>query len=301
MAKPSRLGLMSAVLSALLVVLLVPFGGHAASPSVVVSRVMTPAKLVALTFDMGSDAGNVTRILSALSGEGVTATFFVTGRAAQTAPAAVRSIVAGGHEIGNHSHTHRLFTELTAAQIATELAQAATAITVAAGRAPKPLFRPPEGAYNSSVLQAVGNAGYPHTIMWTIDTADWQGTSSTTIRDRVVSRAVPGAIVLMHVGAGAPGTPGALPGIISALESQGYRFVTVSQLLAAPTTGQTVHVVQAGDTLYRIALRYGTSVAAIVAANHLPNANLIRVGQILIIPTAGTTPTTPPPTTTPVR
>ncbi|WP_116999137.1 LysM peptidoglycan-binding domain-containing protein, partial [Desertimonas flava] len=51
-----------------------------------------------------------------------------------------------------------------------------------------------------------------------------------------------------------------------------------------PTTTPVRYTVQSGDTLYRIALRYGTSVAAIVAANHLPNANLIRVGQILIIP-----------------
>jgi peptidoglycan/xylan/chitin deacetylase (PgdA/CDA1 family)/LysM repeat protein len=287
-----------AALLALLFGLVVPSGAGAASPSILVSRVATSAKVMALTFDMGSDAANVSRILTALSGQGVKATFFVTGRAATTYPAAVRSVIASGHEIGNHSYSHRNFTGLTATQITEELSQAATAIRGAAGQPPKPFFRPPDGAYNAAVLQAVGNAGYHHTIMWTIDTVDWKGLSSTAIRDRVVARAVPGGIVLMHVGAGASGTPGALPGMIASLKAAGYRLVTISQLLGAPSTGQT-HVVQSGDTLYRIALRYGVTVSAIVAANNLSNANLIRVGQVLVIPT-GATPTSPPPTS-PVR
>ena len=98
----------------------------------------------------------------------------------------------------------------------------------------------------------------------------------------------------MHAGAGAPGTPGALPGMIASLKSAGYQLVPISQLLAAASTGNTTHVVQAGDTLYRIALRYGVTVPAIAAANNITNTNLIRVGQVLIIPT-GTTPPPPPP------
>jgi len=69
-------------------------------------------------------------------------------------------------------------------------------------------------------------------------------------------------------------------------------------------TGQTVHVVQAGENLYRISLRYGVSMTAIQQANNIANANLIFVGQRLVIPTGGTTPpvtppTNPPPTTPP--
>jgi peptidoglycan/xylan/chitin deacetylase (PgdA/CDA1 family) len=298
MRSARKLGVALAALLAALFGLVVPSGAGAASPSILVSRVVTSARVMALTFDMGSDAANVSRILTALSGSGVKATFFVTGRAAMTYPAAVRSVIASGHEIGNHSYSHRNFTGLTATQIADDLSRAATAIRETTGQPPKPFFRPPDGAYNAAVLQAVGNAGYRHTIMWTIDTVDWQGLSSTAIRDRVVSRAVPGGIVLMHVGAGASGTPGALPGMIASLKAAGYQFVTISQLLGAPSTGQTVHVVQSGDTLYRIALRYGVTVSAIVAANHLSNADLIHVGQVLVIPTSPP-PTSPPPTSPP--
>lgn len=70
-------------------------------------------------------------------------------------------------------------------------------------------------------------------------------------------------------------------------------------------TGQIIHVVQPGENLYRISLRYGVSIAAIQQANNIANRNLIFVGQRLIIPVGGTTPPpspnpppAPPPSTT---
>ncbi len=277
-------------LLALLLSLLLPTGASAASPSVVVSRATTSAKVMALTFDFGSDAGNVSRILQVLSDYGVKSTFFATGQAATNFPDAVRSVVAQGHEIGNHSYSHPYFTGLTAAQMNDELSRASTAIRTATGQSPKAFFRPPYGDYNAAVLQAVGNAGYGQTIMWSIDTADWQGLSSTAVRDRVLNGASPGAIALMHVGGGATGTPGALPGMITGLRAAGYQLVTISQLLGAAPTGQTQYVVKPGDTLYKIASLYGVSVSAIVAANNLVNPNLIYPNQVLVIPAS--TPTT---------
>ena len=291
---------MVASMLVLLIGLLLPANAVAASPSVLVSRATTSDKVVALTFDFGSDAGNLTRILQTLGDKGVKSTFFATGQAATNYPSAVRSVVTQGHELGNHSYSHPYFTQLTAAQMTDELSRASTAIRNATGQAPKPYFRPPYGDYNSAVLQAVGNAGYTHTIMWTIDTVDWRGVSSASIRDKVVSGATPGTIVLMHVGGGATGTPDALPGMIDSLRANGYRFVTVSEMLGSRPTGQTQYVVKPGDTLYRIASLYGVSVAAIVSANNITNPNLIHPNQVLVIPTGGSTPSTPstPPTST---
>lgn len=277
----------------LLIGLLVPTGAGAANPSILVSRVTTANKVMALTFDFGSDPGNAARILQVLADRGVKSTFFATGEAAANHPGVVSSVVAQGHEVGNHSYSHPYFTRLTAAQMADELTRAGTAIRNATGQAPKPFFRPPYGDYNAAVLQAAGNAGYPHTIMWTIDTVDWQGVTSAAIRDKVLSRAAPGAIVLMHVGGGATGTPDALPGMIDGLRAAGYRLVTISELLGATPTGQTLYVVKPGDTLYRIAGLYGVTVAALVSANNIANANLIYPNQVLVIP-AGST---PPPST----
>ncbi len=275
----------------LLLGLLLPANAVAASPSALVSRATTSDKVVALTFDFGSDPGNVSRILQVLADRGVKSTFFATGAAAANHPDAVRSVVAQGHEIGNHSYSHPYFTQLTAAQMTDDLARASAAIRHATGQAPKPYFRPPYGDYNAAVLQAVGDAGYTHTIMWTIDTVDWRGISSAAIRDKVVSGATPGTIVLMHVGGGATGTPDALPGMIDGLRSAGYRLVTVSELLGARPTQQTQYVVKPGDTLYRIANLYGVTVSAIVAANNIADPNLIHPNQVLVIPADGTPPT----------
>ena len=57
----------------------------------------------------------------------------------------------------------------------------------------------------------------------------------------------------------------------------------------APTPGEDVyHTVQPGENLFRIALRYGTTVDALVAANHLPGRDSVRAGQELLIPAGGT-------------
>lgn len=65
---------------------------------------------------------------------------------------------------------------------------------------------------------------------------------------------------------------------------------------APPAQGQTVHVVQPGETLFRIAQTYGVTVDDLVAANNLSDRNVIHVGQQLIVPVAGVPTTTPPPT-----
>lgn len=71
------------------------------------------------------------------------------------------------------------------------------------------------------------------------------------------------------------------------------------QPTAAQGDGQTTHVVQAGENLYRISLRYGTSIQAIVAANGIVDPNVIFVGQTLVIPDGSAPPVTPPPSDPP--
>ena len=103
MRSARKLGVPFAALLALLFGLVVPSGAGAASPSILVSRGTTPARLMALTFDIGSDVANVPRILTALADHGVKSTFFATGQAAVRYPDALRSVIASGHEIANHS------------------------------------------------------------------------------------------------------------------------------------------------------------------------------------------------------
>lgn len=267
-----------------------------AAPSTWVRQGNTSEKVVALTFDDGSDGTNFNRILDILTKHNVKATFFLTGQGTDAHPSVVRKMATQGHDIGNHSYNHPDFTQITSAQMQSQLSRTETAVKNATGRSTKPYFRAPFGSTNNQVLSTVGNAGYTYTFHWSIDTLDWQGHSATYISNRVVNNIHPGAIVLMHTGVGASGTPQSLETMIPALKNRGYRFVTLSQLMNRPGQGTgTTYTVRSGDTLYSIARRYGVTVNQLAQANNIQNTNLIRVGQIIIIP--GTSTPTPPPTT----
>ncbi|MGP4066986.1 LysM peptidoglycan-binding domain-containing protein [Halobacillus sp. B29] len=263
-----------------------------ASASEFVTKGNTSGKRVALTFDDGSDGTNIAKILQTLSKENIHSTFFLTGSGTKAHPNSIKDIKAAGHELANHSYSHADFTELSSAEIKNELDRTEAAVKSTTGVSTKPLFRAPFGSVNSTVLKAVGNAGYTHTIHWNIDTLDWKGLSETEVYNRVVNNIVPGSIVLMHTGAGASGTPGALPDIIRSLKAKGYQFVTVSEILNMPSASGTIHTVKAGDTLYSLAGKYEVTVNQIVKANNLVNANVIQIGQRLSIP--GDTPNPPP-------
>lgn len=284
-------------ITGLLLFSLLSFTGQAdAASSTYVTKGNTTSKVVALTFDDGSDGTNINKILGTLKTNNVKATFFLTGSGINHHPSWIRNIANAGHQVGNHSYSHPDFTKISIAAMQSELARTETAYKNVTGKSTKPIFRAPFGASNATVLKGVGDAGYTHTIQWNIDTIDWRGLSSTEITNKVVNNIVPGSIVLMHTGAGASGTPGALPGMISKLKAKGYKFVTVSELLKLPPTGGVTYTVKAGDTLYSIARKYNVTVAALAKANNITNYNLIRVGQVLVIP--GTTAPTPPPATT---
>ena len=75
-------------------------------------------------------------------------------------------------------------------------------------------------------------------------------------------------------------------------------LIPVTAMVSAePAQQTTTYVVQWGDTMFRIAVRFNTTVQAIAQANNIANPNLIFAGQTLIIPTGGTVPPTAPPST----
>lgn len=280
-----------------------------AAPSAWISKGNTNEKVIALTIDDGSDGANYGRILQILDKHKVKATFFVTGNGSERHPQLIRDTANKGHDIGNHSYNHPDFTKISTTEMVNQLNRTDNIVKNITGRSTKPYFRAPYGATNSTVLNTVGNAGYGYTFHWTIDTVDWTGNTANDIYNRVMRGLVPGAIVLMHTGAGASGSPAALDKMIPAIKNLGYRFVTISQLMKRPSPAPTppatgtTYTVRAGDTLYAIATRYGTTVARIAQANNISNVNLIRVGQVLKIPGTATTPAptpkpTPPATTT---
>lgn len=207
--------------------------------SVVISNGPRGTHHIALTFDMGGELEPALQIVQFLIDNDIRATVFPTGQTASEGEIGigVMELIASKpdlFEVGNHSWDHPNFTELAPDEIAVQLDQTEVVIVGAIGRSSKPFFRPPFGAHNAEVRQAVADAGWAYTVMWDIDTIDWKPTADggPTVDDivaKVLGRAEGGSIVLMHLGG--YHTLEALPRILAGLRDKGLEPVTLSQLL----------------------------------------------------------------------
>ena len=254
--------------------------------STVVTRGQTQCRQVALTFDAGSDAVAFRGIMNALAAHRVRSTFFLTGVWTDDFPANAAEITAAGHDVGNHSNSHPDYTTISATAMRNELRTTETKIVGTTGRSPRPIWRPPYGAYNGTVLQVAEEEGYPWTLMWDIDTLDWQQPPADTIVSQVLTRVQPGSIVLMHLGG--QNTAAAVEQMLPKLEQRGYMMVTVGEVLgltrAGADFGGRVVYVQSGDTLFKIAGCFNTTVPILAAANDVADPNSIQVGQRIYVP-----------------
>lgn len=184
---------------------------------------------VAMTFDDGPHPQNTPRLLDMLRRRNIRATFYVIGSNVDRYPHIARRIVAEGHEIGNHTYTHRKLTTLSASEVRKEMQRTQDAIIRATGVKPRTM-RPPYGALRTDQRVAVmRDFGYP-TILWSVDPRDWQRPGPSVVTSRILAGAGNGAIILAH-DLHAP-TVTAMPSSFDGILSRGYQFVTVSQLLA---------------------------------------------------------------------
>jgi peptidoglycan/xylan/chitin deacetylase (PgdA/CDA1 family) len=198
-----------------------------------VVRGPTGKKQVAITLDAGAGAEPFPKMLSALKNANVKITFFLTGTWAQQNPLYVQQIVAGGHEIANHTWDHPDLTTVSNEKIKDEIEKTDTLLSRFTGKSTKPLFRFPYGSRNSRTTQYVNSLGY-RSIFWTIDSLDSVGDpkSAQFLIDRITKQTnaqLDGEIILMHIGNAT--TADALPSIIQNLQDRGFQVVTVSTLL----------------------------------------------------------------------
>jgi peptidoglycan-N-acetylglucosamine deacetylase len=200
-----------------------------------VTRVPLQQKIVALTFDDGPNPPYTNEIVRYLHSQHVVATFFVVGRAVQAHPDVVREEVAAGDALGNHTWDHAHLVLERPAHIEREISQAEEAIQKATGIRTY-LFRPPFGARDYAVLNVAKRMGFT-VIMWSVPLPrDWQNPPPAVIRDRVLRYVKDGSIIVLHDGnRGRSGnreaSVQATKLIVQALRAQGYRFVTVPELL----------------------------------------------------------------------
>src|SRR5699024_2741205 len=187
----------------------------------------TNKNLVALTFDDGPDNEITPKILETLKKYDVKATFFMLGKSVIQYPELAKEVGKQGHEIANHSETHRNLNKSNQATINNEVIESKKIIKNATGIEPK-LFRPPYGEYNQAVLNASNNSNQ-EIIMWSVDTLDWQHKNKNKTVDIVMKNVQPNSIILMHDIHGT--TADALPSLIEKLQKEGYELVTTSELI----------------------------------------------------------------------
>lgn len=184
---------------------------------------------IAMTFDDGPHPQNTPRLLDMLKARNIKATFYVIGENVERYPDIARRIVAEGHEIANHTWTHANLTKLSDAALRRELDQTRDAIVSATGVKPRTM-RPPYGALRQTQRELIFREyGYP-TIMWAVDPQDWKRPGVSVVTSRILNSTSNGAIVLAH-DLHKP-TIDAMPGTFDGLLRKGFKFVTVSQLLA---------------------------------------------------------------------
>ncbi|WP_018888317.1 polysaccharide deacetylase family sporulation protein PdaB [Paenibacillus massiliensis] len=203
------------------------------APSAVYS-VPSDKKVIALTFDISWGEKRAAPILQVLKDKNVQkATFFLSSPWGKTHPELVNEIKDSGFEIGSHGHKHENYTSLSDEDIRKQITTAHTMLTELTGKEPK-LIRMPNGDFDKRVLQITSDLGYT-AIQWDTDSLDWKNPGTQAIIDRVVSKAHPGDIVLLHASDSVTQTHEALPVIIDKLREQGYEFVSVSELLQQGT------------------------------------------------------------------
>jgi peptidoglycan/xylan/chitin deacetylase (PgdA/CDA1 family) len=199
----------------------------------IVANVDTSEPVVALTFDDGPTAEYTDQVLFFLGEEGVRATFFVTGRELEENPDAGRRIVAAGHELGNHSYSHKRMVLRPYCQIRQEIEKTDLLIR-ASGYQGEIHFRSPFGKKLLLLPYYLGRTGRKN-IFWDVEPESYPEIASDAGRivEHVLEKTEPGSIILLHVMYGGRAeSREALPGIIEGLRARGTHFVTVSELLA---------------------------------------------------------------------
>ncbi|MBA2680281.1 MAG: polysaccharide deacetylase family protein [Ktedonobacteraceae bacterium] len=193
---------------------------------------------IALTFDDGPDPPYTNEILAVLKQYNVKASFFCIGHQVIEHPELVKQEFEAGHTVAIHSWDHVHLPTYSVVAIDKQLGNTSDSLKKITGVQPG-FFRPPYGAYSSTVLAEANKMGLT-TFLWNDVASDWLLPGAPVISARIINAARDGSIVLLHDGDGdhyhpiasREQTVQALPTIITILRARGYRFVTLDQLVA---------------------------------------------------------------------
>ncbi|WP_159634560.1 polysaccharide deacetylase family protein [Erysipelothrix anatis] len=182
-------------------------------------------KLIAFTYDDGPHYENTPALIDLFAAYNGNATFFTVGSRVVNHPDLIKQILDSGNQIASHTFTHPNLNNATPEVIQQELASTEQAIRDASGYDGQIMVRPPYGNANEYVRE---NSDVTF-INWSIDSNDWRYKDGNAVCETITQYAHDGGIVLMHdlYSSTVDGTRCAL----EKLSAEGYRFVTVEELL----------------------------------------------------------------------
>ncbi len=199
-----------------------------------VSRVEVGQPLVALSFDDGPQPVYTEQILEELARADARASFFMVGRQVQAHPEIARTVLEAGHELGNHSWSHRRLLLIPPSTVRDEIERTDAALRVVGAQGPL-LFRAPFGKKLVVLPWVLSRQERTHVLFDIIpDPPDYLRPDPQLIADDVLRRTQPGSIIVLHDGGGLRDeTVVATRLILQGLAARGFRFVTVSELMEA--------------------------------------------------------------------
>jgi peptidoglycan/xylan/chitin deacetylase (PgdA/CDA1 family) len=193
------------------------------------SHVNVDGPYIAMTFDDGPSAVLTPKILDLAAKKHIKLTFFLIGESAARNPKLVQRELAEGHEVGNHSWTHPDLAKMSDDAVRAEIQKTQDAIINASGYKPV-LMRPPYGAMTPKQRLWISHEFGVKIILWEVDPLDWKNPGPSVVAQRIISAVRPGSIILSHDIHS--GTIAAMPEVFDTLLAKGYKFVTVSELIA---------------------------------------------------------------------
>lgn len=205
----------------------------------VVGHGLTEARVMALTFDDGPNLPYTRDILQILEQYGVKATFFLLGKNVRAFPSVAKAIAQAGHVVGNHTYTHPRRVQKNPLSFYREIIHTHRLISKTTGEKPR-MFRPPYVQQDPWLFALLRVIMRYQVVLWSASGKDWTGEDAEAITGRILNDVEPGGIIDLHDGSEDIGdkafsdrsqTVIALPMLIERLREQGYRFVTIPELI----------------------------------------------------------------------
>lgn len=169
----------------------------------------------------------ITPMLNTLDEEKVKATFFFDGSWLKKNPDMAKEIQKRGHELENHAYTHPNMSQLSMDRATIEISKTQKLLKETLGVENK-WFAPPSGDFNQQTVNIASSLGLK-TVLWTLDTVDWQKPSPDSIIAKISTKVEAGSLILMHP---TSSSSQALKGMIRAIKAKGLTLGTVSQTLS---------------------------------------------------------------------